>query len=116
MGHWTALGEVDQPLAIKVDKMISQVEQAKARGYGLISYVSSKATTWPGFACGDNCFILEDNTIQPFATIGNDVVLWSGDPFSVYTKAVKVFIDGALVYDRSDPRYQPKSDFELVIL
>jgi imidazolonepropionase-like amidohydrolase len=42
-----------------------------------------------------------------------DVVLWSGDPFSVYTKADKVFIDGALIYDRSDPRYQPKSDFEL---
>ncbi len=42
-----------------------------------------------------------------------DVVLWSGDPFSVYTKADKVFLDGALVYDRSDPRFQPKSDFEL---
>jgi UDP-3-O-[3-hydroxymyristoyl] glucosamine N-acyltransferase len=32
-----------------------------------------------GFTCGDNCFILEDNTIQPFATIGNDVVMWSGN-------------------------------------
>ena len=42
-----------------------------------------------------------------------DVVLWSGDPFSVYTKADKVFIDGALVYDRSDPRYQSRADFEL---
>jgi imidazolonepropionase-like amidohydrolase len=42
-----------------------------------------------------------------------DVALWSGDPFSVYTIAEKVFIDGALVYDRHDPRYQPKSDFEL---
>ena len=42
-----------------------------------------------------------------------DVVLWSGDPFSIYTKADKVFLDGALVYDRGDPRFQPKSDFEL---
>ena len=42
-----------------------------------------------------------------------DVVLWSGDPFSIYTKAEKVFVDGALVYDRADPRYQPRSDFEL---
>jgi len=42
-----------------------------------------------------------------------DVVLWSGDPFSVYTIAEKVFIDGALVYDRHDPHYQPRSDFEL---
>jgi imidazolonepropionase-like amidohydrolase len=42
-----------------------------------------------------------------------DVVVWSGDPFSVYTIAEKVFIDGAAVYDRRDPRLQPKSDFEL---
>jgi imidazolonepropionase-like amidohydrolase len=42
-----------------------------------------------------------------------DVVLWSGDPFSVYTKAQRVWVDGALVYDRNDPDYQPRSDFEL---
>ena len=42
-----------------------------------------------------------------------DVVVWSGDPFSVYTKADLVFIDGALVYDRHDPKKQPLSDFEL---
>jgi sugar O-acyltransferase (sialic acid O-acetyltransferase NeuD family) len=53
--------------------------EAKQKGYELISYVSSKATTFPGFECGDNCFILEDNTIQPFVKIGNDVVLWSGN-------------------------------------
>jgi imidazolonepropionase-like amidohydrolase len=42
-----------------------------------------------------------------------DVVVWSGDPFSVYTRAEKVFVDGALMYDRSDPRHQPVTDFEL---
>jgi imidazolonepropionase-like amidohydrolase len=42
-----------------------------------------------------------------------DVVLWSADPFSVYAVAEQVYVDGALVYDRKDPRYQPKSDFEL---
>ncbi len=42
-----------------------------------------------------------------------DVVIWTGDPFSVYSKAEKVFIDGALIYDRNDPRFQPKSDFIL---
>jgi sugar O-acyltransferase (sialic acid O-acetyltransferase NeuD family) len=52
--------------------------EAKAKGYTLISYVSSK-TTWWGAALGDNCFIFEDNTIQPFVRIGNDVVLWSGN-------------------------------------
>lgn len=54
-------------------------DEAKKKGYELISYVSSKATTFPGFTCGDNCFILEDNTIQPFVKIGNNVVLWSGN-------------------------------------
>ena len=42
-----------------------------------------------------------------------DVVLWSGDPFSVYTRAQRVWVDGALVYDHSDPDRQPQSDFEL---
>ena len=42
-----------------------------------------------------------------------DVVLWSGDPFSVYTLADMVLIDGAVVYDRNDPAKQPKSDFEV---
>ncbi|MGH8495434.1 MAG: amidohydrolase family protein [Gammaproteobacteria bacterium] len=42
-----------------------------------------------------------------------DVVIWDGDPFSVYTKAEQVYIDGALVYDRNDPAMQPVSDFEL---
>ena len=42
-----------------------------------------------------------------------DVVIWSANPFSVYAKAEKVYIDGALVYDRNDPRVQPRSDFML---
>jgi sugar O-acyltransferase (sialic acid O-acetyltransferase NeuD family) len=52
---------------------------AKEKGYQLISYVSSMATTFPDFTCGENCFILEDNTIQPFVKIGDDVVMWSGN-------------------------------------
>jgi acetyltransferase-like isoleucine patch superfamily enzyme len=44
----------------------------------MISYISSKATIC-GNSIGENCFILEDNTIQPFTTIGNNVVLWSGN-------------------------------------
>ena len=42
-----------------------------------------------------------------------DVVIWNGNPFSVYAKADQVFIDGALLYDRHDPDWQPLSDFEL---
>lgn len=42
-----------------------------------------------------------------------DVVLWNGDPFSVYTRPEKVWVDGALLYDMNDPKRRPVSDFEL---
>src|SRR6185503_13077831 len=57
----------------------SVYRQIKEKGYEMISYISSKATLFPGVPIGDNCFILEDNTIQPFTSIGNNVVLWSGN-------------------------------------
>lgn len=52
--------------------------EAKSKGYRFISYISSKVTMF-GNDIGDNCFILEDNTIQPFTTLGNNIVLWSGN-------------------------------------
>jgi len=52
--------------------------EIKAKGYEMISYISSKATICHN-EIGDNCFILEDNTLQPFTKIGNNVVLWSGN-------------------------------------
>jgi imidazolonepropionase-like amidohydrolase len=45
-----------------------------------------------------------------------DVVLWSGDPFSVYSRAEKVWVDGALLYDRQDPERQPGMDFTVGIV
>lgn len=53
--------------------------QARAAGYKLASYISSKAFRWHNVAVGDNCFILEHNVLQPFVTIGNNVTLWSGN-------------------------------------
>jgi sugar O-acyltransferase (sialic acid O-acetyltransferase NeuD family) len=53
--------------------------EAKNKGYELISYVSSKCTYMSQFLCGDNCFIFEDNTIQPYVKIGNNVTIWSGN-------------------------------------
>ncbi|MGE0352913.1 MAG: amidohydrolase [Gemmatimonadales bacterium] len=44
-----------------------------------------------------------------------DVVIWTGDPFSIYSKAEMVFNDGWLVFDRNDPAHQPKTDFNLGI-
>lgn len=52
---------------------------AKKKGYLLASYISSKMTFLGEKKFGDNCLILEDNTIQPFVTIGNNVTLWSGN-------------------------------------
>jgi imidazolonepropionase-like amidohydrolase len=42
-----------------------------------------------------------------------DLVLWSGNPFSVYSRPEKVWVDGAMLYDRSDPSQQWRTDFEL---
>lgn len=62
-----------------------KLEAARAMGYEIISYVSSKATTWPDLDVGENCFIFEDNTIQPFVTIGDNCVLWSGNHIGHHT-------------------------------
>jgi sugar O-acyltransferase (sialic acid O-acetyltransferase NeuD family) len=53
--------------------------EAKGKGYSLISYVNSKAIHWGDTEIGDNCFIFENQTIQPFVKIGNDVIIWSGN-------------------------------------
>ena len=61
--------------AVRTEK----VAAACAKGYRLATYLSSRATTFPGFEPKPNCFILEDNTIQPFASVGANVTLWSGN-------------------------------------
>ena len=54
-------------------------EAALKMGYTLASYISSHATVLNDKQIGKNCFILEDNTIQPFVKIGDNVTLWSGN-------------------------------------
>ncbi len=61
--------------ALRAEKLAA----ARAKGFRAVSYLSSKASVFPGFALRDNCFILEDNTIQPFARVGENVTLWSGN-------------------------------------
>jgi sugar O-acyltransferase (sialic acid O-acetyltransferase NeuD family) len=53
--------------------------QAKEKGYRAASYISSKAFVWRNVELGEHCFVFENNVIQPFVKIGNDVVLWSGN-------------------------------------
>lgn len=54
-------------------------ERCKAAGYELISYVSSRATVFADLELGDNCFVFEQNVIQPFVHLGNNVIVWSGN-------------------------------------
>jgi len=53
--------------------------EAKTKGYKIVSYISSHATVFADLSGNENCLVLENNTIQPFARIGNNVTLWSGN-------------------------------------
>ena len=57
----------------------AKVAAMKDKGYQLASYISSRASIFPTTRPGPNAFILEDNTIQPFVKIGENVTLWSGN-------------------------------------
>ncbi|MDB5366648.1 MAG: amidohydrolase [Rhodospirillales bacterium] len=91
------------------------LEAAKAMAAGRragIDIAPERAMRWlssnPAKAMG-----LDDRIGTLEAGKNADVVIWSGDPFSVYSKADQVYIDGALVFDRNDPRRQPTPDFEV---
>jgi sugar O-acyltransferase (sialic acid O-acetyltransferase NeuD family) len=55
------------------------VAECRRRGYALVTYVSSRAAVSKETRIGDNCFVFEQNVIQPFAAIGDNVVMWSGN-------------------------------------
>jgi sugar O-acyltransferase (sialic acid O-acetyltransferase NeuD family) len=58
---------------------------AKKKGYEFATYVNSKIKIWSNNSIGENVFIFEDNTIQPYAKIGNSVVCWSGNHIGHHT-------------------------------
>lgn len=51
----------------------------RAKGYTLANYISSRAFVWRNVTMGDNVFIFEDNTVQPFVKMGSNIILWSGN-------------------------------------
>lgn len=51
----------------------------KDKGYSLASYISSRAFVWRNVTIGEHCFIFENNVVQPFVCLGDNVVLWSGN-------------------------------------
>jgi sugar O-acyltransferase (sialic acid O-acetyltransferase NeuD family) len=52
---------------------------AKEMGYTPASYVSPRAFVWRNVKLGEHCFVFENNVLQPFVTVGNNVVIWSGN-------------------------------------
>jgi imidazolonepropionase-like amidohydrolase len=90
-------------------------EAAKAMSRGVkagLDIPPERAITWITSNAAKSLGI-EDKTGTLAAGKMADVVLWSGNPFSVYTKADHVFIDGVHRYDRLNRELQPVSDFEL---
>lgn len=54
-------------------------QDLKNKGYRFATYISSKAFVWRNAQIGENCFIFENNVIQPFVTIEDNCILWSGN-------------------------------------
>jgi imidazolonepropionase-like amidohydrolase len=101
----------DDPLGVQ--RLNQEVAKAMAAGWRMGYKISrAHAVAWmtrnPAKALGilDKTGTLETGKMA-------DVVIWDHDPFSVYAHAEKVFIDGALLYDRDNPAISPRSDFEL---
>ncbi|MGH7556172.1 MAG: amidohydrolase [Gemmatimonadota bacterium] len=109
-----AILHTDDAMGIQIMNQNAARAMAFGRAAGL-DVTRDEALRWitanPAWALG-----LEDRIGTLEIGRNADVVVWSGDPFSVYTHADLVYIDGALVYDRSREEMQPTTDFELGIL
>ncbi len=106
-----AIVHSDDPNGIQRLNQEAAKAWADGRKVGL-NFTRGEAFTWlalnPAKALG-----IADKTGSLEVGKMADVVIWSGDPFSVYSLAEKVFIDGALLYDRADPDTYWQGDFEL---
>ena len=83
-------GEHEMFIAVGYRKMNQLREkfyhEAKNKNYKLLTYIHPSVTWWDNVEIGDNCFIFEDNTVQPFVKIGNNVILWSGKHIGHHSK------------------------------
>ena len=77
-------------------------EEIKAKGYSCASFGHPNVYIWDSTLIGDNVFIFEDNTIQPYTEIGSDTVLWSGNHVGHHSKIGKhCFISSHVVISGS---------------
>jgi imidazolonepropionase-like amidohydrolase len=96
-----------------IQRLNQEAAKAMARGQRVgFDIPRERAIRWITANPARSLGILEQTgTLEPGKMA--DVVIWNGDPFSVYARADQVFVDGALVYDRANAAFQPRSDFEL---
>lgn len=111
--HAGACATIHSDDELGIQRLNQEVAKAMAAGRRMgYAITRAHAVAWmtrnPAKALGilDKTGTLENGKMA-------DVVLWNRDPFSVYAQAEKVFIDGALLYDRSNPKLSPRADFEL---
>ncbi len=99
--------------AVGIQRLNQEAAKALSDGNKAgLSFTKADAWTWLSRNPAKSLGILDQTgTLEKGKNA--DVVLWSGDPFSVYTLAEVTFVDGAIIFDRSDPAYQGVSDFEL---
>ncbi|HWA90635.1 MAG TPA: amidohydrolase [Rhizomicrobium sp.] len=111
--HAGACASIHSDDAYGIQRLNQEVAKAMASGRRMgITITRAHAVAWmtrnPAKALGilDKTGTLESGKMA-------DVVVWNRDPFSVYAQAEKVFVDGALLYDRDNPQLSPRADFEL---
>jgi len=84
----------------------AKYNEAKAKGYELISYISSRASNFSNVPIGDNCMILENAVLQPCSKMGSNVLFWNGNHLGHHARiedhcyiAGQVVISGAAVIE-----------------
>ncbi|HEX8302635.1 amidohydrolase [Sphingomonas sp.] len=96
-----------------IQRLNQEVAKARASGNKAGFNISEEAA-WKWLAINPaKALGIADRTGSLKAGKMADVVLWNGNPFSVYTRPQMVWVDGALLYDANNPRLRPVSDFEL---
>ncbi len=114
--HAQACAIIHSDDPIQVQRLNQEIAKAMSAGNRMGLNIShAKAIGW-GTLNAAKSLGLDDRIGSLEVGKNADLVLWSGEPLSVYSHAEKVWIDGALRFDRADASVQPTSDFNLGIL